>query len=112
MKSVPIAQLIVVCCHGIWLGGPSSGADEGEWLIASFQHGETPTFTEHIRAGLRLLSSSPQALLIFSGYHSAPNMICRSVTDVTLEDRLDRRLQYQRQKAIFILLKFTVIGEF
>jgi hypothetical protein len=60
-------QLIVVCCHGIWLGGPSLGADEAEWLIAPFQHGEMPTFTEHIKAGLTLLSFTPGSLLIFSG---------------------------------------------
>jgi hypothetical protein len=69
MKSRSTAtDLIIVCCHGIWLGGPSLGHVEAEWLIAPFQHGETSTFIEHIKAGLRLLSSSPQALLIFSGY--------------------------------------------
>jgi hypothetical protein len=61
-------QLIIVCCHGIWLGGPSLGDDETEWLIALFQHGETPTFAEHIKAGFRLLSSTPDSLLVFSGY--------------------------------------------
>jgi hypothetical protein len=67
------ARLIIVCCHGIWLGGPSLGDDEIEWFIAPFQHGETPTFTQHIKAGLRLLSSTPGSLLIFSGYLS-PNL--------------------------------------
>lgn len=62
-----VTKLIIVCCHGIWLGGPSLGADEAEWLIAPFQHGETPTFTEHIKAGFRLLSSMPDTLLVFSG---------------------------------------------
>ncbi len=63
-------QLILICCHGTWLGGPTLGEDENEWLIAPFQHGETPTFIEHIKAGLRLLSSTPQSLLMFSGYFS------------------------------------------
>jgi hypothetical protein len=60
--------LIIVCCHGIWLGGPSLGANEAEWLIAPFQHGETPTFFEHLRAGLRILLDSPNSLLMLSGY--------------------------------------------
>jgi hypothetical protein len=62
-----VTQLIIVCCHGIWVGGPSLGVEEAEWLIAPFQHGETPTFADHIKAGLRLLSSTLSSLLIFSG---------------------------------------------
>ena len=63
-------RLIIVCCHGIWLGGSSLGEDEAEWLIAPFQREETPTFIEHIKEGFRLLSSTPSSLLIFSGYIS------------------------------------------
>ncbi|KAH8169291.1 DUF218 domain-containing protein [Sarocladium implicatum] len=64
-----VTHLIVVCCHGIWLGGPSKGHDESEWLIASFQKGETPTFIEHIRAGIEALAKadSGTAVLCFSG---------------------------------------------
>ncbi|KAI1452837.1 FolC bifunctional protein [Annulohypoxylon moriforme] len=60
-------NLIIVCCHGIWLGGPSLGHDENEWLIAGFQKGETPTFIEHIKAGLRVLKEDADSILMFSG---------------------------------------------
>lgn len=35
--------------------------------IESFQKGETPTFIEHIRAGIRLLEEQPNSMLVFSG---------------------------------------------
>ena len=66
--STPFNHLIIVCCHGIWTGGPSRGFDENEWLIAAFQSGETPTFIEHIKAGLRELKNDDRSLLMFSGY--------------------------------------------
>ncbi|KAH8671200.1 DUF218 domain-containing protein [Xylariales sp. PMI_506] len=61
-------HLIVVCCHGIWLGGHRLGFDENEWLIAPFQAGETPTFIEHIKIGLTLLNNvDGDGVLMFSG---------------------------------------------
>ena len=63
----PPDHLIVVCGHAIWLGGPENGYDESEWLIESYKAGETPTFIDHIRAGVRLLSQDENAILVFSG---------------------------------------------
>lgn len=62
-----IDRLIIVCCHAIWLGGPGNGQDEAEWAIEPFQRGETPTFIEHIKAGLMALSRELGSLLVFSG---------------------------------------------
>lgn len=64
---MPSKNVIIVCCHGIWAGGSKNGLDESEWLIAPFQVGETPTFVEHIKAGLRALKQDKDAILMFSG---------------------------------------------
>ncbi|XXH04220.1 folylpolyglutamate synthase [Hypoxylon texense] len=63
----PPEHAIIVCCHGIWAGGAARGHDESEWLIAEFQKGETPTFIEHIKAGLKVLRGDKTSILIFSG---------------------------------------------
>ncbi|MCJ1326470.1 hypothetical protein MMC10_003134 [Thelotrema lepadinum] len=66
------AKLIIVCCHAIWLGGPTSGEDEQEWAIEPFQRGETPTFVAHIEAGIRELTvSNGSGILVFSGLNLA-----------------------------------------
>jgi len=61
-------HLIIVCGHAIWKGGPNNGWDEAEWLIESYKRGETPTFIEHIKAGVTALSKDERAVLVFSGY--------------------------------------------
>lgn len=60
-------HLVIVCGHGIWLGGSKTGWDESEWLIESYKAGETPTFIEHIKAGVKVLSDDDHAVLAFSG---------------------------------------------
>ncbi|GAB1314053.1 hypothetical protein MFIFM68171_04263 [Madurella fahalii] len=63
----PPNNLIVVCGHAIWLGGAKNGWDEAEWLIEGYKRGETPTFIEHIKAGVKALSDDDSAVLVFSG---------------------------------------------
>ncbi len=60
-------HLVVVCGHGIWLGGPKKGHDEAEWLIESYKAGETPTFIEHIKAGTQILRDDEGSVVMFSG---------------------------------------------
>ncbi|ERS99387.1 uncharacterized protein SPSK_04457 [Sporothrix schenckii 1099-18] len=61
------SHLVVVCGHGIWRGGPARGHDEAEWLIESYKAGETPTFIEHIKAGIQALADDERAVVAFSG---------------------------------------------
>lgn len=58
-------HLIIVCCHAIYLGPDSS--EESNWLIESFQTGETDTYMAHIEAGVKELALDDRALLVFSG---------------------------------------------
>lgn len=63
----PPNHLVIVCGHAIWAGGSTNGLDESEWIMESWKQGETPTYTEHIKAGLRVLSKDDGAVLMFSG---------------------------------------------
>ena len=60
-------RLVIVCGHAIWLGGPNNGWDESEWLIEHYKQGETPTFIEHIKTGVRIIAEDERAVLAFSG---------------------------------------------
>ncbi|KAJ5155062.1 uncharacterized protein N7500_010501 [Penicillium coprophilum] len=60
-------HLIVVCCHAIYTGHSHLGASENDWLIEPFQKGETPTFIDHVKAGLKALAEDSHGLLVFSG---------------------------------------------
>ncbi|OQE79312.1 hypothetical protein PENNAL_c0052G02583 [Penicillium nalgiovense] len=60
-------HLIIVCCHAIYTGRSKLGASENDWLIEPFQKGETPTFIDHIKAGLKALAEDCHSLLVFSG---------------------------------------------
>lgn len=70
------SSLIVVCCHAIYLGSSRLDLDAGinedeDWLLEPFQRGETPTFIQHIKAGVLQLKTSldrgDDAVLVFSG---------------------------------------------
>lgn len=41
--------------------------DESEWIIEDWKKGETPTYTEHVKAGVKALSEDDRALLVLSG---------------------------------------------
>lgn len=63
----PQTHLIIVCGHAIWAGGPTKGKDESEWIIEDWKKGETPTYTAHIKVGVKALSEDGQAVLVLSG---------------------------------------------
>lgn len=62
------SHLIIGCCHAIYLGGEGGSSHEANWLIESFQAGETPTYVKHIEAGVKALAEAGEnAILVFSG---------------------------------------------
>ena len=65
-------DLIIVPGHAIYLkqGFPTS---ESDWILESFQKGQTEYFINHIREGIKLLESTKSSLLIFSGGQTRKN---------------------------------------
>jgi hypothetical protein len=55
-------------------------------LIEPFQQGETPTFIDHIKAGLKALAEDSHSLLVFSGYDVLLN-VCLDFVWLILEQR-------------------------
>jgi hypothetical protein len=89
MTSTVLRHLVLICCHSIYLGGPSRGLNEEEWLLAPFQSGETIVFTQHIQAGLRILAADGASLLIFSGSKTRKETTkseARSYLDLSLQN--------------------------
>lgn len=94
-----INHLIIVCCHAIYLGPPSSStaqsppsieafapnelpsSNEANWLIEPFQTGETATYVEHIEAGVQALTADERAVLVFSGGATKPQISDKTEAD-------------------------------
>lgn len=64
-----LKNLIIVACHGIWLGGSSHGDRESEWVLEDFQVEKDyqSSFIAHVEAGVAAAQKDPEALLLFSG---------------------------------------------
>jgi hypothetical protein len=111
-------HLIVVCCHAIYTGGSKLGASEDEWLviriislygktasdalsrlIEPFQKGETPTFIDHIKAGLKALAEDSHSLLVFSGYEVLHNVLLEFFSLIHCTEGLPRSLELSSVKA-------------
>lgn len=46
---------------------PLDAKDEDNWMISSFQRGQTETFLKHIRVAAKITRKDPNAVLVFSG---------------------------------------------
>lgn len=70
-----ITELVLVCCHGIFMGESAGYADEHNWILQPFSRsdsmlnkpGEHETFVAHIVTAAMQVHNNPTALLIFSG---------------------------------------------
>lgn len=63
-----LENLVLVAGHAIYVGKENSDADHDEhWILKSFQKGESSRYIEHIRFGVELAASLPNAMIIFSG---------------------------------------------
>lgn len=70
-------HLVLVAGHAIPYRFDRLDCDEG-WFLKSFQGGEGPFYTEHVRVGVMEAAADPRALLIFSGGQSDPQAGPRS----------------------------------
>jgi hypothetical protein len=92
------SHAIVVCCHAIYVKPPKTlsdqipSQDEKNWLIESFQRGETSTYIDHIETGVSLLIQDPSSILVFSGgatkRHLTSTAEAQSYLDVAIEHDL------------------------
>lgn len=70
-----ITELVVVCCHGIFMGEPHQMVDENQWVLQPFQRSdplvnkpsEHETFIQHILTAATITHNDPRTLLVFSG---------------------------------------------
>ncbi|USW53277.1 Putative rossmann-like alpha/beta/alpha sandwich protein [Septoria linicola] len=68
-------DLVLVCCHGIYMGEDGRNTAEDQWILQPFSRsdplarkpGEHETFIAHIMTAAMAVHSNPEALLIFSG---------------------------------------------
>lgn len=63
-----LSSLVVVAGHAVYLGQDFlAPAGDQNWWLQEFQKGEPPLYLEHIRHGVELAASHPDALLVFGG---------------------------------------------
>ncbi|KAI5817457.1 hypothetical protein BZA77DRAFT_386741 [Pyronema omphalodes] len=122
----PLTQLktlVIVACHAIWLGGPTAGKEENEWVLESYQRGrnEQIVWGRHIEAGVKAAQEDEGALLVFSGGETRPGVgprmeggsyfdlaVARGLIDAPLLNRTTTELVAldSYQNLLFSLLRF------
>jgi hypothetical protein len=72
--NIAARDLIVVACHAPFKEStahvPADPAADDAWVLQEFQRGEPPFYIAHLRRGVEMLASSPDALLVLSGGHT------------------------------------------
>jgi hypothetical protein len=65
-----LQNLIIVACHSVYRGLDFKHPEEqSSWLLLDYQKvpGQTQSFLDHIRLGIKQAAADPDALLMFSG---------------------------------------------